>query len=263
MLGEILGDIAGSRFEFSKPQKFDSKTVRLFEDDCFYTDDTVMSVATKYAVLQKIPYAKAYLLFGKSYPNAGYGPMFQQWLRGPSHAPYQSFGNGAAMRVGFIGEYFQTLEKVKEEAGKSAMCTHDHPDGVAGAQAVASCIFLARQGCSKKEIRNRIEKNYPYHLQRSLRMRRPFAKYDITCAGSVPLAIRCFLESDCWESCIRNVMSITCDTDTVGCIAGGIAHAYYRKTGFREMELLKKYLIRPAAGRKTDSFLFDWAVAEG
>ena len=261
MNGAILGDIAGSRFEFSKPDNFNSRTVRLFENNCFYTDDTVMTVATKYAVLNQIPYHKAYVLFGKKYPYAGYGTMFQQWINDYSHEPYHSFGNGSAMRVSFIGEYFDSLETVRQQAKKSAMCTHNHPEGIEGAEAVASCVYLGRNGYSKREIKKYIQKNFSYNLHPTLGIRRPFSKFDITCKGTVPMAIRCFLESDCWEECIRNVLSVTCDTDTVGCIAGGIAEAYYHKTGFDEGELLKKYLAKPSMSGRVQRLLYDWAIA--
>lgn len=255
--GAILGDIVGSRFEFSKPDRFNHKTVSLFDNNCFYTDDTVLTVATKYAVLNQISYRDAYVLFGKRYPRAGYGPMFKEWLQDHSHSPYRSFGNGSAMRVSFVGEYFDTLEQVEEEAKKSAECSHNHPCGIAGAQAVAVCVFLAKKGFSKKEIKKQITSRYGYNVSRSLLFRRPFSKFDMSCDGSVPLAIRCFLESNDWESCIRNVLSISCDTDTVACIAGAIALAFYGTTGFDEGFLLKKYLIDPVS---EEQLLYQWAA---
>lgn len=262
MNGAILGDIAGSRFEFTKPAGFNHKTVPLFEAGCCYTDDTVLSVATKYAILNGTSYRNAYAMFGKRYPNVGYGPMFKQWLNDHTHTPYRSFGNGSAMRVSFVGEYFNTLEQVEEEAKKSAECSHNHPQGIAGAQAVAVSIFMARNGASKKEIQQYITFQYGYNLKRSLCMRRPFSKFDMTCDGSVPLAIRCFLESDSWEHCIRNVLSITCDTDTVACIAGSIAEAYFGTTGFDEEMLLKRYLVGSETIAPEESILYQWAVAQ-
>lgn len=262
MNGAILGDIAGSRFEFTKPAGFNHKTVSLFENGSFYTDDTVLSVATKYAILNGTSYRNAYALFGKKYPRAGYGPMFKQWLHDHTHSPYHSFGNGSAMRVSFIGEHFDTLEQVEDEAKKSAECSHNHPQGIAGAQAVAVSVFLARSGCSKQEIQQHITTKYGYNLKRSLLLRRPFSKFDMTCDGSVPLAIRCFLESDSWEHCIRNVLSITCDTDTVACIAGSIAEAFFGTTGFDEDMLLKKYLAGGDEDAPEESLLYQWAVAQ-
>ncbi|MCI9272729.1 MAG: ADP-ribosylglycohydrolase family protein [Clostridiales bacterium] len=260
MNGSILGDIAGSRFEFSRPQNFNFRKVALFADDCFYTDDTVMTIATKYAIYNQMPYSAAYASFGRKYPFAGYGTMFKKWFENHNSKAYNSYGNGAAMRAGFIGEHFSTLDQVQSEAEKSAMCTHNHPEGVKGAVATASCVFLCRQGFSKKEIKKYVEKKFGYNLHRSLKTRRPFAKFDITCQGTVPLAILCFLESNDWEDCIRNVFSIRCDTDTVGCIAGGIAEAYYGETGFDEKLLLKKYLIKTNNFGNRDTYLYEWAI---
>lgn len=259
MYGAILGDIAGSRFEFSKPAGFHPRKVDLFANSCFYTDDTVMTIATKYAIKKGIPYAKAYGLFGRKYPKVGYGTMFKQWLDSCSEKGYNSFGNGAAMRVSYIGRHFRTLEEVEKEAGKSAACTHNHPEGIKGAVAAAGCTFLAYTGCSKKEIRDYASDTFGYDLRKPLFLRRPFSKFDITCQGSLPLALVCFLESHDWESCIRNVFSIKCDTDTIGCIAGGIAEAYYGKTGFDNDALLRRYLIKPNDYGRLDTFLYDWA----
>ena len=259
MYGAILGDIAGSRFEFSKPHGFRYNKVELFASNCFYTDDTVMSVATKYAVQKGVPYARAYGLFGRRYPRVGYGTMFKKWLDSRSEKGYNSFGNGAAMRVSYIGRYFKTLEEVEKEAAKSAICTHNHPEGIKGAVAAAGCTFLAKNGYSKKEIRRYVQENFYYNLSKPLLLRRPFSKFDITCQGSLPLAIVCFLESTSWESCIRNVFSVNCDTDTIGCIAGGIADAFYGGTGYDEDALLRRYLIKPNEYGRLDTFLYDWA----
>ena len=261
LYGSILGDIAGSRFEFTKPQGFQAKTVKLFEDDCFFTDDTVMSIATKYAVCKPTDYAKAYGTFGRKYPGAGYGTLFQQWLKTRSSRPYNSFGNGSAMRVAYIGEHFRTLERVQEEAQKSAMCTHNHPEGVKGAVAIAGSVFLAKNGASKTEIKKYVE-SFGYSLRKHLFLLRKFSKFDITCQGTVPVAMTCFLESDSWEECIRNVLSITCDSDTVACIAGGVAEAYFGTTGYNEKQLLEKYLIRKSDIGTADTFLYDWATLE-
>ena len=137
MNGAILGDIAGSRFEFSKPSGFDYKTVSLFGSGCAYTDDTVMTIATKYALLNDMPYAKAYGKLGRMYRRVGYGTLFQRWLDGHSETGYGSYGNGAAMRVSYIAYHFKTLEQVEEEAKKSAMCTHNHIEGIKAAVVTA------------------------------------------------------------------------------------------------------------------------------
>lgn len=260
MVGSILGDIAGSRFEFSRPSSFCWKTEALFVPECRYTDDTVMSVASKYAILTGHSFAHAYRTFGKRYPHAGYGAMFQDWLCATGRRPYQSCGNGAAMRAGVIGEYFDTLEEVEEKAAESARCTHNHPEGIKGAKAAAAGVFLARTGSSKREIRRVVRKRYGYDLTTPLALRRPFSQVKLTCQDTMPLAFRCFLESRDFESCIRNVFSCLCDTDTVGCIAGAFAEAFYHKTGFDDERLLRYYLIKPLAAGKPDTFLYDWAV---
>ena len=260
MYGAILGDIAGSRYEFSKPKGFNAKTVALFDNICRYTDDTVLTIATKYALLNGVSYGKAYGKFGRRYPKAGYGNMFRRWMMNNSSKPYNSFGNGAAMRVSFIGQYFDSLEKVVEEAEKSAACTHNHPDGMRASAATAAAIYLARNRESKEKIAKYLHREYGYNIRKPLVFYRPFSKFDATAKGSMPLAIRCFLESDSWEECIRNVLSVTCDTDTVACIAGGIARAYYGSTGFDEQALIKKYLVLPDDFGRFDTYLYEWAV---
>ncbi len=159
MYGAILGDIAGSKYEFSRPEKFDPWKVKIFSNDCCFTDDTVMTIATKYAVLKGVPYAKAYGVFGRKYPNVGYGTMFKRWIDSYCERGYNSYGNGSAMRVSFIGEHFDTLKKVEDEAQKSALCTHNHPEGVKGAQVIAGCGYLAKNGASKKELKAMSRKN--------------------------------------------------------------------------------------------------------
>ena len=260
MYGAILGDIAGSRFEFTRPTDFNWRTVELFSGLCTFTDDTVLTVATKYAVLTGLPYAKAYGDFGRRYAKVGYGNMFLKWLRDRSQKGYQSYGNGSAMRVSYIGQYFPTLEEVEREAKLSSLCTHDHVEGVKAAQATAGAVFLARTGASKREIARYVHRQYGYPVKRPLSFYRPFGKFDVTAKGTMPLAIRCFLESEDWESCIRNVFSVVCDTDTVACIAGGIADAFYGGTGFDEEALLRRFLVKPNERGEFDTYLFEWAT---
>lgn len=261
MHGAILGDIAGSRFEFSHPAKFKPKKEELFTPASRYTDDTVMTIATKYAVLTHSSYAKAYGLFGHRYKKVGYGPMFLEWLDRRSEKGYNSFGNGSAMRVSFLGHYYPTLDQVECEAAKSALCTHNHPEGIKGAVCTAGCVFMAAHGASKKQILKYV-KTFGYDKLQPLWMRRPFEHFDLTCQASIPLAIRCFLESNSWEECIRNVYSVRCDTDTVGAIAGGIADAFFHGTGFDEEKLLRYYLVKPNSQGNLDTFLYDWAVKD-
>ncbi|WP_291502056.1 MULTISPECIES: ADP-ribosylglycohydrolase family protein [unclassified Acutalibacter] len=258
--GAILGDIAGSRFEFTRPEKFDWRREELFNGMSKYTDDTVLTIATKYAVLTGVPYFRAYQRFGRRYMQAGYGPMFKNWLHAHSEKGYNSYGNGSAMRVSYIGLYFDTLEDVEREARQSSVCTHDHYEGIRAAIATAAAVFMARTGASKAEIAYYMRRRYKYTVARPLFLYRPFGKFDVTAMGTMPLAIRCFLESEDWESCIRNVYSVRCDTDTVGCIAGGIADAFYGGTGQDEDALLRRYLIRPNRVGAFDTYLYDWAV---
>ncbi|ARP49859.1 ADP-ribosylglycohydrolase family protein [Caproicibacterium lactatifermentans] len=261
MVGSILGDIAGSRFEFSRPSGFNWRTEKLFVPECRYTDDTVMTVASKYAILNGCSFSSAYHTFGKRYPHAGYGAMFQDWLTSAARRPYLSCGNGSAMRAGVIGEFYDTLEEAEAKAAESAACTHNHPEGIKGAEAAAVGVFLARKGFQKSEIRRTIQKRYGYCLSIPLAVRRPFSRIRLTCQATMPLAFTCFLESTNYESCIRNVFSCLCDTDTVGCIAGGIAEAYYGTTGFDDSRLLRQYLLKPGRDGQIDTFLYHWAVA--
>ena len=257
MIGAILGDIAGSRFEFSKPSHFNPQTVSLFGAGCTYTDDTVLTLATKYALLNDIPYARAYGRFGRMYRHVGYGTMFQKWLDGHSETGYGSFGNGAAMRVSYIAYHFNTLEAVEAEAKQSALCTHSHPEGIKGAVSTAGLIWLARQGERKKALMQYFHKNFDYPVHKPLWAYRPGAKFDATAQGSMPLAFRCFLESEDWETCIRNVFSVKCDTDTVACIAGGIAEAFYGRTIPNAEDVLQRYLIKPNKLGEFDHFLYN------
>ena len=221
-----------------------------------------MTIATKYAVLKGVPYAKAYGVFGRKYPNVGYGTMFKRWIDSYCERGYNSYGNGSAMRVSFIGEHFVTLKKVEDEAQKSALCTHNHPEGVKGAQVIAGCGYLAKNGASKKEIKSYVQKKFGYSLNKRLSFYRAFSRFDMSCQKSVPLALQCFLESDSWEECIRNVFSVRCDTDTIGAIAGGIADAYFHGTGFDEDALLRQFLIKPNKFGTMDPFLYQWAIAK-
>ena len=161
----------------------------------------------------------------------------------------------------FLGHYYPTLDQVECEAAKSALCTHNHPEGIKGAVCTAGCVFMAAHGASKKQILKYV-KTFGYHKLQPIWMRRPFEHFDLTCQGSIPLAIRCFLESENWEDCIRNVYSVRCDTDTVGAIAGGIADAFFHGTGFDEDKLLRYYLIKPNPQGNLDTFLYDWAVKD-
>lgn len=247
IIGAILGDIAGSKWEFDRPKNLDYEHVELFTDDCSFTDDTVLTVATKYAILNNISFADAYHKFGNEYINAGYGEKFFEWLIFEDKQPYNSLGNGSAMRVSPIVDLSNTHAQVMSRADFSAKCTHNHPEGIKGAVVTAVCGWMAKTGASKKEIEEYANSQYPadeylYPLSMSLKDLREKYEWDVTCQGSVPVAIRCFLDSENYESFLRNVLSLRCDSDTLCAIGGGIAEEYYKGTGFDNDVLLRKYL---------------------
>jgi ADP-ribosylglycohydrolase len=176
-----------------------------------------------------VDYAKAYRQFGRAYPRAGYGGSFINWLKLDEAPPYNSWGNGSAMRISPVGLAFGSMQGVLREAKKSAVATHNHPEGIKGAQATALAVFMGRQGKSKLEIRWAISEKFDYDLNRSIDEIRPDYFFDISCQGSVPEAIIAFLQSDDVESAIRLAISLGGDSDTQACIAGAIAHAFYRE----------------------------------
>jgi len=226
MLGAIAGDIIGSDYEWhaTKPPDFE-----LFTPQSRFTDDTVLTVATADCILHGKDYVTTFKEYGRRYPQAGYGDMFLDWLVGDSLASYNSFGNGSAMRVSPVGFAFSSLDQVLREAEKSAAVTHNHPEGIKGAQAVAAAIFLARSGESKERIRKYVGDTFGYNLHQTLDKIRPHYGFNETCQGSVPQAIIAFLESTDYEDAIREAVSLGEDSDTPACMTGGIAQAYYRE----------------------------------
>jgi len=187
-----------------------------------------LTIAIADAILNNLPYETALRKWGQNYPGSGYGNQFEHWLYSENPIPYNSCGNGSAMRVSPVGFAFDNLDRVLEEAKRTAEVTHNHPEGIKGAQAIAAAIFLARTGSTKLEIKAYISDKFQYDLNRSVEEIRPVYRFDISCQGSVPEAIICFLESSDYESCIRLSISIGGDSDTIACIAGGIAQAYYK-----------------------------------
>jgi len=226
MIGAIAGDIIGSVFEW---ENIKTTEFSLFSQNSSFTDDTVMTIAVADCILHGKSYVQAFKYWGQKYPHAGYGGNFGRWLFTSNSAPYNSFGNGSAMRVSPVGFAFDTLDTVLEEAKRSAEVTHNHPEGIKGAQATASAILLARQGNSKKEIKEYIESHFNYDLRRTLDEIRPEYRFDETCQGTVPEAIIAFLESDSYENAIRKAISLGGDSDTLTCITGGIAQAFYKE----------------------------------
>ncbi|MGE5258373.1 MAG: ADP-ribosylglycohydrolase family protein [Hyphomicrobiales bacterium] len=224
MLGSIAGDIIGSPYE---GQPITIKRFPLFTAHSRFTDDTVLTVATAWALLHGTGYAHAYRKFGQAYPHRGYGGSFRRWLFHQDMGPYNSYGNGSAMRVSPVGFACASVEDVLDEAGRSAEVTHNHPEGIKGAQAVALAVFLARTGWSKADIKRESMGRFGYNLDRRLDDIRKEYGFDVTCQGSVPEAIIAFLESESVEDAIRNAISLGGDADTQACIAGGIAEAFY------------------------------------
>jgi ADP-ribosylglycohydrolase len=224
MKGAIAGDIIGSVYEW---ERIKTKEFPLFAPHCRFTDDTVLTVAVAEATLTSRPCQQALHEFGRKYPQAGYGRSFKQWLSAETPAPYNSWGNGSAMRVSPIGFAFSSEDEVLEHARLTAEVTHNHPEGVKGAQAAALAVFLARTGCAKEQIRERIASEYDYDLNRTVDDIRPDYSFDVSCQGTVPEALIAFLDSVSYEDAVRNAVSLGGDSDTLACIAGGIAEAFY------------------------------------
>ena len=232
MLGAIIGDIIGSPYEFDSDKTTDFE---LFTLECDTTDDSVMTVAVGCACVNsdlsdEADFQKNVVRYmrelGNKYPNAGYGENFYKWLRNPTMGAYGSYGNGSAMRVSPVAWVSDSLEQAETLAQWSAEVTHNHSEGIKGAQAVAAAIYLARDGKDKDEIREYIEEKY-YDLDFTIDEIRDDYSFDVTCQGSVPQAIKCFLESDDYESAVRLAVSLGGDGDTLAAIAGSIAEAYY------------------------------------
>jgi ADP-ribosylglycohydrolase len=224
MIGAIAGDIIGSVYEHS-PIK--TKDFPLFHPRCFFTDDTVMTIAVASAILTGRSYELTVRDFGRHYPGAGYGGSFIGWLHSNHPQPYNSWGNGSAMRVSPVGFAFDTEKEVLKEATRTAEFTHNHPEGIKGAQATALAIFLARADRKKEVIKREISQRFGYDLQRTVDDIRPTYSFDVSCQGTVPEAIIAFLDSSSYEDAVRNAISLGGDSDTLACITGGIAEAFY------------------------------------
>lgn len=231
MLGSIAGDIIGQPYE---GMRHNIRTVdfALFIPHSHFTDDSVLTLAIADAILSGKPYGEKLQEYHRYYPHAGYGGGFKHWARSGATEPYNSFGNGSAMRVGPVGWAFDSLEEVLEQAKRSAEVTHNHPEGIKGAQAVAAAIYLARMGNDKEKIRAFLEDGFGYDLSESIDSLRTWYALDydplyISCQKSVPPAIIAFLDSDGFEDAIRKVISIGGDSDTLACITGSIAEAQY------------------------------------
>ena len=224
MIGAIAGDIIGSVYE-GYPIK--TKDFPLFHPQCCFTDDSVLTIAVANAILDDKNYLKTVWETGRRYPHAGYGGTFIRWLHSNHPMPYNSWGNGSAMRVSPVGFAFDTVDSVLKEAAHTAEISHNHPEGIKGAQATALAVFLGRTTKDKDRIRAEISKRFGYDLQRTLDDIRPSYRFDVSCQKTVPEALIAFLESDSYEDAIRNAISLGGDSDTLACITGGIAQAFY------------------------------------
>jgi len=224
MLGAIVGDVVGSVHESAGTK---TKDFPLLVPRSTFTDDSVLTVAVADWLMGAGDLIDVLHRYTAAYPGAGFGSGFLRWALHRRREPYGSFGNGAAMRVSPVGFAFDTLDEVLDASRRSAMVTHDHPEGVRGAQATAVAVLLARKGFSKRQVRDEIEQRFDYDLGRSVDEIRPDYRFDITCQGTVPAAIVAFLDSLDFEDAIRNAISLGGDADTLACIAGGIAEAFY------------------------------------
>lgn len=235
MYGAIIGDIAGSRFEFDMSPKV--KDFEIFSRKCFFTDDSVMTIAVAEALLDagnaadeetvKKLLIKSMKKWGRLFPDAGYGGMFYRWLFTGMDKPYRSFGNGSAMRVSAAGWLYDTLDRTREVARWTAEVTHNHPEGIKGAESVAAVIFLARHGYDKAYIKKYVEDEFGYNLDRTCDEIRPDYKFDVTCMGTVPEAMTAFFEAQDFEDVVRTGVSLGGDCDTLTCIACAMGEAMY------------------------------------
>ncbi|MBQ3376089.1 MAG: ADP-ribosylglycohydrolase family protein [Erysipelotrichaceae bacterium] len=246
MLGAIFGDIVGSVYEFNNTHDYN---FRLLSDWSQFTDDTVMTLAVAKALMES--YGKSdkkvretlincMKQLGKRYPDAGYGGMFYNWVLGDNREPYNSYGNGSAMRVSAAGWMYDSLEETLHAAKLSAEVTHNHPEGIKGAQATAAAIYMARTGKSKEEIRDYIENNFGYDLHKSMKDIVSRGHGEEICQVSVPQALVCFLLSDSYIDTVRKSVCIGGDSDTIACIAGSIAEAYYGMDEKYKEETMKR-----------------------
>ena len=272
MIGAIMGDMIGAPYEFDRSPK--TKEFPLFSSRSEFTDDSVMTIAVAEALMDSLggtddeiraALVKSMKKWGRIYPDAGYGCMFYQWLHTREPEPYESFGNGSAMRVSSAGWLFDTLEETRHMARLTAEVTHNHPEGIKGAEATASAIWMARTGSSKDEIRSYIIQEFGYDLSRTCDAIRPSYYHVETCQQTVPEAITAFMEGSSFEDVVRTAVSLGGDCDTLTCIAAGMAEAMYEIPEFMVQECrarlpedMKAVLDRFAGMKhqgKADSFI--------
>lgn len=258
--GAILGDIAGSRFEFlTKQERIDTIDVlgenyNLFDKEkCFCTDDSICSVAIMDTILNgrkflgRYPFEQYLIKHCNKYPGAGYGTMFQAWLENKKKQPYNSFGNGSAMRVSFIGEYFRRECDVERYAAMSSQITHNHKEGIKGAVVTAKCVWLAKNGSSKLEILKYLAKEYSskyyvYGANRSIFDYYDNYKWSGSAQDSVPVAIRAFVDTDSFEEMMYLINLMDCDSDTLGAIGGAVAESFYGSVTENDLGLIQEFI---------------------
>ena len=251
MIGAIAGDIIGSVYEWNNIK---TKDFVLFSDQCFFTDDSILTIALADSILQSTPYVNNLKRFYYWYPNGGYGSSFHQWALDKNSEPYNSWGNGAAMRISPVGYVYNDLDIVLEKAEEFTGITHNHPEGIKGGQATAAAIFLSRTGKSKALIKEYIETKFQYDLSKHVDEIRPTYTFDVSSQGTVPQAIRAFIDSVDFEDALRTAVSLGGDTDTLACITGGIAQAFYR--GVPESIQSKVYaILDKRLGKITQDFM--------
>lgn len=229
MLGALAGDIIGSVYEFRNSKSVDFE---LFTDASTFTDDSVMTLAVSRWLMEDEAHTLQALVrcmqeLGNVHPDAGYGGSFMLWLASEEPKPYDSWGNGAGMRVSPVGLYAKTIDEALALAAISASVSHNHPEGIKGAQAIASCVFLCKRGKSKAEIKEYVKRMFGYDLDRKIEDIRKWYEFDVSCQGSVPEAIIAFLEGNSFEEVIRLAVSLGGDSDTIACMAGAIASCCY------------------------------------
>lgn len=258
MLGAIAGDIIGSVYENFRTKR---KDFRLFTPVSTFTDDTVLTVAVADAILSGADYGSTIKSYARRHPLRGYGPRFLYWMVTPGLKPYNSFGNGSAMRVSPVAHAFSSEDEVLEQARRTAECTHNHPEGIKGAQAAALAIFLARQGADKHSIRKKIQDSFGYDLSRTVESIRLTYRIDLTCQGSVPESIIAFLDATSFEDAVRNAVSLGGDADTQACIAGAIAEAYYKEIPPKILQQISRRTAK-ALWKKTLQFYRKFGIKE-
>ena len=257
MLGAIAGDIIGSVYEW---HNIKTKVFPLFAPNCFFTDDSVLTIALADTILSGTPYVESLKTFAHWYPDAGFGGRFRHWVRSSSAEPYDSYGNGAAMRISPVGWAYDELETVLAKAAEFTGVTHNHPEGIKGGQATAAAIWMARNGKSREEVRAYVESHFQYDLSRHVDEIRPTYTFDESSQGTVPQAFCAFLDSTDYEDAIRNAISLGGDSDTLACITGGIAEAFYG--GVPEPIVTRVYQVLDARlGAITRQFVEKYCLA--